>query len=100
MSEREDFTNELANKIRELHRWTAPYGIIVGLSTGLTKKHRLITFGVARLLDACIRVYSSKYLVLESEGPMAQFGDSVKFSSEQELLDFIKTNYVFDDTRY
>ena len=94
MSEREVFTNDLANKIRELRRWTAPYGIIVGLSTGLTKKHRLITFGIARLLDACVRVYSSKYLILESEGPLARFGDSVKFTSEQELLEFLKSNYA------
>jgi|SRR5579859_880139 len=112
MSEREEFTQALADIIREMRRWTAPYGIIVGMHAEGRGKVRTITFGVARLLDATVKVYSSSYIVLESQGPMAQFGSPITFrtprdavlpereSAAAQLLDFIKKNWVFDDARY
>jgi hypothetical protein len=87
MSKREDFTNDLADKIGDLRDWTAPYGILTGLSDD--HRSRTITFGVARTLDATVQVFSPSFITLRTSS-----GIHTKFASENELLKFLKDNYV------
>jgi len=94
MSEREVFTQALADNLRELRDWTAPYGILVGIESAGRGKVRTITFGVARYLDATIKVFSPTYIILESAGPMARYGSPLSFKSSGELLEFIKEHWV------
>lgn len=99
MSEREQFVNQLVEKIKAIREWTAPYGILTGLHSNALAhqkaagKYRSITFGVARYLDAEVRVYSKTYITADFHGPLARFESHQLFKSETELLDFLRLHF-------
>lgn len=66
----------------------APYGILQGMSGD--RRYRSVTFGIARYLDAEIRIYSSQYIMIKYNRNRELFrGDS----AEQQMRDFIKKTW-------
>lgn len=80
MSPREQTANDLVAWLNADGRWTAPYGVLEGLSSD--KRYRSVTFGKARTLDAEVRIYSPKYLTLRTSH---WFTQPVKFESLDAL---------------
>lgn len=78
-SNREAIQNTLVEWLSE-RNFTAPYGIIKG-SHG---QYRNITFGIARWLDAEIRIYSPTWLLYRDSDNMQQ-----KFGCVNDLLGFL-----------
>ncbi len=89
MNAREDFTNQLTDKILEIRDWSAPYGIITALTASASRTPPRITFGLARTLDASVDVYSETYLVLRTS-----HGDTILFKSEKDFLDHLTKTYA------
>lgn len=85
-SSRERLQLDFIEWLRESETWTAPYGILDSMSSD--KKYRSVTFGIARALDAEVRIYSTHYITLRSsrDGWM-------KFESLSALKNFLKETY-------
>lgn len=60
MSPREQTQQDLISWISETGRFNAPYGILESVSDD--KKYRSVTFGIARITDIEVRIYSAKWL--------------------------------------
>ena len=84
-NERLHFSDLLSN-IEQNPRWTAPYGVLSGEGKSAKgRKHRTITFGVARYLDAHIMYFSPKYIVVQAEGPLAYKFEGLYHSIEEVI---------------
>lgn len=70
-------------------RWTAPYGVTEGMQNIGKGKVRTITFGVARLLDAEVKIWSPTKLVIEADGPLARKVAGT-FGSAKALIDHLE----------
>ena len=83
-SSRERLQLDFIKWVRESSTWTAPYGILDSKSD----KYRSVTFGIARALDAEVRIYSTHYITLRSsrDGWM-------KFDTLSALKNFLKETY-------
>jgi len=84
---RERVQNDLIEWLRHSQRWTAPYGILDSKSPD--HKYRSVTFGIARTLDAEVRIYSPKYIVLHSSRD-----GWTKFTSFKALVSFLEEQYL------
>lgn len=87
-SEREMIQDKLVSFLEERgDKFDAPYGVISGLSTAQNGKgkYRTITFGVARLLDATIRIFTPKKICIEGQGGLAYKYEGT-FSSANEVI--------------
>lgn len=62
MSERSNIAGRIAEAIRSEPRFDAPFGVNVGRREG--GRYYGITFGRARILDAEVRVYGPKFILL------------------------------------
>lgn len=62
MSERSNIANRIAEAIRAEPSFDAPFGVIVGRPEG--GRYYSVTFGRARILDAEVRVYGPKFILL------------------------------------
>jgi len=59
-------------------RWTAPFGVLCGRHEHQGKAYRSVTFGIARALDAEVRIYSPSFMILRS----SRRGNSIHRSLE------------------
>lgn len=87
MSPREQTQTELAERLENNPRFSAPYGVICGMET-LPKggKVRTVTFGVSRYLDATAFIWSPNKITFKAQGPLAyKVPGTVK--SVQEFFD-------------
>lgn len=87
MSPREQLQQDFVAWLQEQPRvWTAPYGILDGKSGD--GKYRTVTFGIARALDAEVRIYGPRYFVLHSSADgwlkFASYADLVHFLAEHD----------------
>lgn len=89
-SVRAQIANNFAEWLSETGRFTAPYGIIVGLSVVKAGKGkaRSVTFGVARVSDINLLIFTPSYMVLRD----SRFGD-VRCEDIFEVMDVLKENY-------
>lgn len=93
MSEREIIAKAFASWVSSL-KWprsggpvfSAPYGVIEGLESG--NRARGITFGVSRISDIHLSIYSPKYLLLRD----SRFG-TAKCTSIEEVKAILRENY-------
>lgn len=68
-------------------RWSAPYGILDGKSGD--GKYRTVTFGIARALDAELRIYGPRYFVLHSSAE-----GWLKFTSYAALIAYLSERHL------
>jgi hypothetical protein len=61
------------------NKWTAPYGVLEGLAKD--KSYRSVTFGVARTLDAEVRIYGPEFMILRTSR-----GHNEKVTSVKDLF--------------
>lgn len=90
MSLREELQNRISAWLLEREStFTAPYGVIAGLHTPASGrgKARVVTFGIARTLDATLFVWSPTRLDLETNRGTYQF------KTEQEFYDHCVKEY-------
>jgi len=98
-SPREKLQNELFDwlEMRSRSKFTAPYGVLAGLEPVNARdrrpggKVRTITFGVARYLDATIKIYSEKDMRVQAQGAMSRDLNGRKFTSKEELMAVLET---------
>lgn len=93
-SPRETFTRELVAWLSKARRvsggrvFNAPYGVLEGLEKG--NKARGITFGVARVSDVHLSIYSPKFMILRD----SRYG-TAKYTDVAELKKDLMQNYGF-----
>jgi hypothetical protein len=63
MSERSNIANRIAQAIAAEPRFNAPYGVLTTRSSDA--RYYVVTFGRARILDAEVRVYGPKFILLK-----------------------------------
>ena len=87
MSEREQLQNTIVEYLENNPRWTAPYGVLAGLSKlpNGPGKFRTVTFGVARYLDATIYIWSPTKLTVRAQGGLSPKIDGGTWHSWEEL---------------
>ena len=84
MSEREKTQNEVVEFLQS-GNFNAPYGILAGIQKDKkNQEYRSVTFGMARTLDAEVRIYGPKFLLLRWN-----HGTLEKFDSVDSLKAFI-----------
>lgn len=89
MSERKLVQQVLTDFISTSGKFTAPYGIVEGLETAPNgRKVRSITFGVARISDIHVRIYSPHYLAVND----SRYGWT-RCESVQDTINLLKKNY-------
>ena len=88
MSARQEIANRIAEKICEW-RLTNPFGGEVSKSGN----YYGILFAIPRYLDGFVRVYGPRWILVETQGPMAHYGNRV-FESEANAIAFIKAAFV------
>ena len=71
MSPREQAQHEIVEFLENNGRFNAPYGILEGMEKFAKGKVRTITFGIARYLDAEVKIYSPKSISVNGRGPAA-----------------------------
>lgn len=65
----------------------APYGVLTGQHTNPKgRKFLSVTFGRARVLDATVEIFNSKFIILKT----SRFGTEIH-QSFQDLLDRLET---------
>lgn len=92
MSKRQEIQEDIADHIRSVGHFNAPYGVIEGMQPMGRGKKRTISFGVSRTLDATIDIVSPKNIQLSGRGPLAGAWGiewANKFESADELKRFI-----------
>lgn len=89
-SEREMLASHLAARLRATGKWTAPYGILESRSTD--RKYRSITFGIARTLDAEIRIYGPHYITLRYRRGRATLYEV--FHNMDDIEPFLKAHFL------
>ncbi len=67
--------------------WSAPYGILDGRSGD--GKYRTVTFGIARALDAEVRIYGPRYLLLHSSAD-----GWMKFTAYDAMIDYLTERHL------
>lgn len=87
MESREKIVDDLVEFLGHAN-FNAPYGITSDISED--KKYRNITFGIAGTLDAEIRVYGAKFLLLRWRN-----GSLEKFDNIHSLKSFIKDTWSY-----
>jgi len=81
--------DELVEFLRASGRWTAPYGIIANRHE--SNRYHVIVFGIARALDADVRIYGPSFILLRtSRHPTSQ-----KFTSLAALREHLSSNEIF-----
>lgn len=83
ISERQQMVIDFMMWLSDTKRFTAPYGILDG--KGVSKRgmsYRSVTFGVARVSDITLMVFSTTYMILKD----SRFGDA-QCKSIQEVKD-------------
>lgn len=87
MSEREEVMWKIYDHLCEhTDVWSAPYGVLQGLHAGSRGgKYRTITFGVARLLDATVLIFSPTKLVVQAQGGLAPYVEG-EYGDVEELF--------------
>ena len=71
MSEREQIQNEINAFLEQNGNYfNAPYGILDGMESFGKGKVRVITFGVARYLDATVKIYSPTNIQVRGQGAL------------------------------
>lgn len=88
MSKREEMQQELVNWIRNTGRFTAPYGVLDSLEPMGKGFVRSITFGVARISDIHLQIWSEKKLVMSD----SRYGEH-EFQDVQGVMDFLNEHY-------
>ena len=91
MSPREEIQNQLVDWLETTSgKWTAPYGILPAMET-LPKggKVRIITFGVARYLDATIYIWSPTKFTFKAQGSMARKLENAVCKSLDEVIELL-----------
>lgn len=90
MDERKQIADYLVEFLSE-GSFTAPYGILSGKAKDKNgKSYQSVTFGIARTLDAEIRIYGTKFLLLRSnQNPLE------KFDNIDSLKEFIKSRWDY-----
>ena len=93
MSDREELAGRVETFLHEQGVFDAPYGILARKHA--SGKYREITFGRARFLDATVRVYTPKYIMVKWRGrhrnESGAFGGYVFKgpTAEQALYDYL-----------
>lgn len=62
MSERSNIANRIAAEIQKEPRFNAPFGVLTHRAEG--GRYYGVTFGRARILDAEVRVYGPKFIII------------------------------------
>ncbi len=95
MSIRDDLQAEAQLALMSKGCFDAPYGIIGGLSKD--KKYRSITFGVARALDAELRIYSPSFILVRWQGGVRDMPHkgTEKFHTLRAALAFIDDRMTY-----
>lgn len=91
MSPREQAQHQLFDWLMShTNRFTAPYGIIESLSA-LPKggKVRMVTFGVARYLDATATIWSPTKIVVDGQGSLS-YGIIGTYASVDALIEALE----------
>ncbi|HVK80417.1 MAG TPA: hypothetical protein VM915_07370 [Verrucomicrobiae bacterium] len=89
MSERATVQERLIEWINAAGCFTAPYGVLASTRADKGgKTFRSITFGVARVSDVWLKIYSPKFLVIND----SRYGQ-VKCGSVDEALKVLAENY-------
>ena len=71
-SDREIVQKKLVEWLLEhLSKFNAPYGILDGIEPFAKGKVRTVTFGIARYLDAVIRIYRPNNISIDGKGALA-----------------------------
>lgn len=95
MSERSDIQDKLVRFLENhANSFTAPYGIIAGMDNVGKGKVRVITFGVARYLDASIEIWSPNKIKIRGQGGLAYKVEG-NYSNVDEAIAALKT-LVYD----
>lgn len=92
-SVRSQIANNFAEWLGKTGRFTAPYGIIVGLHPmkGGKGKARSVTFGVARISDINLLIFTPSYMILRD----SRFGEA-KCDDIIEVMDVLRVNYKLE----
>jgi hypothetical protein len=93
MSERSDIATRIANFICE-NNLANPFGGDVEQSKD--KRYYGVLFSVPRLLDGFVRVYSPKYILIETQGRLVP--QNAVYESEENALKFMRLAYVEHNT--
>ena len=97
-SAREKLARDFAEWVAGLRRddgrrvFSAPYGVIEGLTKTAKGKQRGVTFGVARISDIHLSIYSPKYMVLRD----SRYGDS-KHTEIETVKAELRDHYHFKE---
>jgi hypothetical protein len=82
MSPREEVQRKLVEFLEGTGYFTAPYGILEGMTSMGKGKARTVTFGVARYLDATATIFSPARISVRGQGGLAS-----RFEGEFKGLD-------------
>lgn len=96
MSEREKTSEQIEDYLEGDSYFNAPYGILPGIEPLGRGKIRTIAFGVNRYLDATIRIYTPKKIVVRGQGGLAYKFDGTYYSAE-ELISHFKKETKYSD---
>ena len=94
MSQREDLTRRIVLWLQERQQtFSAPYGVLDSLKPvdGRSGYFRQITFGIARIMDATIDVWSPTNLVVRTT--LDQNLDGMRLNSETALYAYLDERF-------
>ncbi len=69
VSKREALATKIADWLRDSGKATAPFGVLV--SKDAQRNCYVVTFGVARYLDATVELWGDKFYRIRAAGPLA-----------------------------
>jgi hypothetical protein len=88
MSDREKLQLDIINWMQETGKFTAPYGILDGMENFGRGKVRTVTFGIARTLDAHMKIVSTSDIRVRAKGPAC-----TKYAGNFSSFDNLKKRY-------
>jgi hypothetical protein len=96
MSPREQLANDISEYLENCN-CTAPYGVLSGIeSTKSGGKCRVVTFGLARSLDATIRIYSVDRIALRHS--RSRYGKDEVFKNTADLYSYLEKEFGIKPT--
>ncbi len=91
ISAREALANKIADWLRDCGKATAPYGVMVRKES--SRNCYVVTFGVARYLDATVEIWGDKFYRIRGAGPLVTRCPAIEGYGEilRDYNDLIRT---------
>lgn len=77
--------------LRSSSRWTAPYGVLHASAESSGVRYHEVTFGIARSLDATVRMYGPQFWVLRT----SRYNWWQKFTALEDLKAHLSSQDIF-----